>query len=153
MDSGPSDVIHDLHAKYQAAVNKAESVAQAALHVAGDALKEQAKEKRGGSSFSTRYKRDIAKVRGRDRRHRHRRSGSSSRHDDDDDDRSDDDDAVDNDRDDENDEEDDEGLPRAGRVKSTNSADKISPQKIDKMIDLMNSLNQQFGMIFFFIAE
>ena len=40
-------------------------------------------------------------------------------------------------------------MPKAERVsaetKEGGSADKISPAKIDKMIDLMNSLNQQFG--------
>jgi len=59
VDNGPSDVIHDLHAKYQvksrthfdpdlhtacisqAAVNKAEGVAQNALRAAAEALKEQ----------------------------------------------------------------------------------------------------------------
>ena len=43
--------IHDLHAKYQAAVNKAENVAQSALRAASEALKEQSN-KEGNSGGS-----------------------------------------------------------------------------------------------------
>ena len=57
-DKGPSsDVIHDLHAKYETAVNKATRAAEDALRYASEALNEQSKRERkgfyaGGSIFS-----------------------------------------------------------------------------------------------------
>ena len=38
---GPSDVIHDLHAKYETAVNKAERVAEEAIKFTAESLNEQ----------------------------------------------------------------------------------------------------------------
>ena len=41
MCRGPSDVIHDLHAKYETAVNKAERVAEEAIKFTAESLNEQ----------------------------------------------------------------------------------------------------------------
>ena len=41
MFRGPSDVIHDLHAKYETAVNKAERVAEEAIKFTAESLNEQ----------------------------------------------------------------------------------------------------------------
>lgn len=109
-DNGPSDVIHDLHAKYQAAVNKAERVAEGALQYASKALGEQSKQGhsiRDVQDDTLRFKRD-----------------NSNRH------NYDEEIEIDE-------------MPEADAVKE--GKEKISPAKVDKMIDLMNNLNRQFG--------
>ncbi len=207
MDSGPSDRIHDLHAKYQAglffaqwlwksiktcmsiskaAVNKAENVAQAALRAAGEALSEQSKDKDHGTvgldSFSSsRFKRSAPHFE-EEKTSKKKHEEEPEEEEEEDEDENEDEDMVHEsheikDREplmpyveevreeeeehdsaeselreaaeeEEEEEEEEEGSdnPVAVRVKAgKDSASKIAPEKIDTMIDLMNSLNQQFG--------
>merc|ERR1712018_157904 len=51
VDRGPSDVIHDLHAKYETAVNKAERVAQEAVKFTAESLSEQGQRTAQASMF------------------------------------------------------------------------------------------------------
>jgi len=65
VDRGPSDVIHDLHAKYEVAVNKAERVAEEAIKFTAESLNEQGQRKSEdsllGSPFLIRRKRETGK--------------------------------------------------------------------------------------------
>ena len=145
-DIGPADVIQDLHAKYQMAVNKAENVAANALQSADKALNQQENDVNIDSVNSNVYLGEPSSL------FRFRRRAEAEE-----------DEEVE--EDDENEEEDEdeaeESSLEADRVLQaqesssleaekvvegdTSEAAKIPPEKIDKMIDLMNSLNQQFG--------
>ena len=104
-----ADAVQDLQAKYEAAVNKAESVAASALRTADAALHQQETGQRHDLDEEAmfRYKREAEEEA-----------------------------EIESDR---------VKVGQSGEENAQKNAAKIPPEKIDKMIDLMNSLNQQFG--------